>query len=179
MCKLHKNHFAFAERIKLPSYSFFQSCFLDPVNYSFLECLDYGAWSGQGSVETRPHPGVDGQFRLGPLLFILGGKTFKNSFSCSKTWSASVSELKRQMSTCESVDLSCDNAIFCIINNVHPFVKERIWKDIHDIGRRASFHAGCSYYSLPGDRKHYSGDYHRRHISMKEKSHPRCFFLIA
>ena len=48
-------------------------------------------------------------------------------------------------------DLSCDNAIFCIINNVHPFVKERIWKDIHDIGRRASFHAGCSYYSLPGD----------------------------
>ena len=75
VCKLHKNHFAFAERIKLPSYSFFQSCFLDPVNYSFLECLDYGAWSGQGSVETRPHPGVDGHFRLGPLLFILGGKT--------------------------------------------------------------------------------------------------------
>ena len=75
VCKLHKNHFAFAERIKLPSYSFFQSCFLDPVNYSFLECLAYGAWSGHGSVETRPHPGVDGQFRLGPLLFILGGKT--------------------------------------------------------------------------------------------------------
>ena len=60
--------------------------------------------------------------------------------------------------------------------------KERIlWEisNIHDIRLGASFHAGCSYYSLPGDRKHYSGDYHRRHISMKEKSHPRCFFLIA
>ena len=76
--------------------------------------------------------------------------------------------------------------LWIISGSVHHFKrkkkKERIlWEisNIHDIRLGASFHAGCSYYSLPGDRKHYSGDYHRRHISMKEKSHPRCFFLIA